>query len=124
MPRSLLVNIAGLSGLIPIFFGVNCFFRPAHALSFFALPYPTSAADRTVVDALIVIYGARDIFMGLALFAAAAYNARKPLGWITVAVAAVAGVDGYACVLAKTGEQMAHWGYAPLLAVLGLALLR
>ncbi|GAA5999147.1 DUF4267 domain-containing protein [Rhodotorula paludigena] len=124
MPRSFLVSVAGLSGLIPFLFGINAMLRPAHALTFFNLPYTTSVADRAVLDGLLFIYGARDIFMGCALFATSLYNARKPTGWILLATAAVGGADGLMCKMVGTGEEWSHWGYAPVLALPALALLR
>jgi len=70
----------------------------------------------------MIVYGARDIFMGLALYAAAYTGNRKTLGWITLAGSAVAFVDGVVCWQAGKGEWN-HWGYAPMLTVVGGLLL-
>ncbi|GAA5858278.1 hypothetical protein JCM8547_004631 [Rhodosporidiobolus lusitaniae] len=121
---SLLVKIASATALIPVGFGINAFLNPASALSFFKLPYPSSPSNRVLIDSLLAVYGARDIFMGLAIWSCAAYGARKPLGWVMLSVAAMAVVDGAVCVKAGTGCEWSHWGYAPMVAILGVALLR
>lgn len=123
--RPLLTLASTAFATIFIAFGINPIARPAHALSFFDLAPPAPAThDRTVVDSLMIVYGARDIFMGLALYAVAVFGSRKALGWILVAAAGVAGVDG-AVVRAwgtGVGGEWAHWGYAPAVGVVGLGL--
>lgn len=120
-----LVTIGGLSGAIPIGFGINLFLRPAHGLSFFEIPFPSpTSADYTTVAALTQAYAVRDIFMGVAVFAAAAHGARRTLGWILLATAAVGVADGVVCLNFKTGAETNHFSYAPMIALLGAALLR
>lgn len=110
---------ASVFGTIFVGFGVNAILRPAHALTFFeyATP-PAGAADRQLVDSLMVIYGVRDVFMGAAIYAAAYYNNRKTLGWLLVAGSGVAFADGAVCKANGAGEW-AHWGYAPMLTAVG-----
>lgn len=127
-PSSLPLHISTLFGLPFLFFGLNAFLSPSSALSFFSLPYPSSSsasasAERLTLDALLRVYAIRDVFMGVAIVAAGRYRASKALGWIMVAAGAVAGVDGWACWMAGTGAEWNHWGYGPLLAVLGAWLL-
>ncbi|KAK0610311.1 hypothetical protein DIS24_g12061 [Lasiodiplodia hormozganensis] len=107
-------------GIIPIVFGINAMLRPAHGLSFFE-PFTYPAYDppaRELVDALMVVYGARDIFWGLATLVPLYYGSRKITGAMLIAGSAVAGVDGAVCKAAGGGEWV-HWGYAPVLAVVG-----
>ncbi len=104
-------------------FGVNAILRPFEALNFFELKPPVSSADQQVVESLMVVYGARDIFMGAAIYSAAYFGSRMALGWILIAGSAVAVVDGYVCwAYAERGEWN-HWGYAPALTVVGSLLL-
>jgi hypothetical protein len=108
--------------------GINAFVRPQHALSFFELPYPTnsmtnSSTNRDLVDALLAIYGVRDIFMGLAMYATAYYQHKKSLGWIMIAGSAVAFVDGWVCQTYAGKGEWGHWGYAPMLTIVGSLLL-
>ncbi|GAA5895177.1 hypothetical protein JCM6882_006607 [Rhodosporidiobolus microsporus] len=110
------------SGSLFIYFGLNAFLNPASALSFFefALPH-SSTAEHKLVTSLLAVYGARDVFMGAATYATAYYGNRKALGWVTMAGGAVAAVDGWVCYRANGGE-MNHWGYAPMLGVVGAVL--
>ena len=120
-----LVTLGGLTGAIPIGFGINLLLRPAHGLSFFEIPFPSStSADFVTVAALTQAYAVRDIFMGVAIFAAAAHGARRSLGWILLATAAVGVADGVVCLNFGTGAEMNHFSYAPIIALLGLGLLR
>ncbi|KAF9894798.1 hypothetical protein FE257_004419 [Aspergillus nanangensis] len=104
--------------MMPIGFGINAFVRPDHALSFFEFDYPTTAPEKQLLDAMMMVYGARDVFMGLVLAASAQFGTRKSTGWTLIFTGAVAGVDGLVCRFYSTGEWT-HWGYAPVLAVLG-----
>ncbi|EJD37911.1 putative integral membrane protein [Auricularia subglabra TFB-10046 SS5] len=109
-------------GTLGVAFGVNAILRPAHALTFFEMMPPTSATDRRVVDALMAVYGVRDIFMGVATYAAAYYGHRKALGWIVLATGGVAFADGLICKLNGQGKWN-HWSYAPIVAAFGCLLL-
>ena len=71
-------------------FGVNAILRPSHALTFFEFAPPASPADARMVDSLMAVYGARDIFMGLAIYAAALFGTKKSLGWTLIASSGVA----------------------------------
>ncbi|TDZ28358.1 hypothetical protein CTRI78_v012015 [Colletotrichum trifolii] len=58
----------------------------------------------------MLVYGARDIFMGLALYAATLFGTRRTAGCILVAASACVAVDGYgyACKISNGGEW-GHW---------------
>ncbi|OMP84851.1 hypothetical protein BK809_0001955 [Diplodia seriata] len=126
-PPLLLRLTATILGTIPLLFGINALLRPAHALSFFTPLYPSyppdvSSPERRLIDALLVVYGARDVFMGLAVLVPLWAGSRKVAGVMMVAGAGVAGVDGGVCRAAGGGEWD-HWGYAPVLAGVGVALM-
>lgn len=91
--------------------------NPASALSWFELPYPVLPQDQKLVDALMIIYGARDIFMGAALSAAAYAGNPRVTGWILILTGAIAGVDGSICPTMEVA--MNHWGYGPVLVGFG-----
>ncbi|KAK3392687.1 hypothetical protein B0H63DRAFT_386961 [Podospora didyma] len=103
-------------------FGINAILRPSHALTFFEFSPPTSAADAKLVDSLMAVYGARDIFMGLAIYAAAFFGTKKSLGWTLIAASGVAVADGLVCYSHGQGEWN-HWGYAPMITLVGSLLL-
>ena len=99
--------------------------NPVQAMSFFEI-YPSSTSnlvDQQILDVLSIVYGIRDVFMGVAIFAAAAYGDRRALGWIVVAAGGAAAVDGWACQVKVGKGEWNHWGYAPVLVVLGGLLL-
>ncbi|EED23849.1 integral membrane protein, putative [Talaromyces stipitatus ATCC 10500] len=100
-----------LFGAISTGFGINSFLRPNHALSFFHFDDLRTSGDQQLVDYLMFIYGARDIFMGV-----------TALGAVTIASGAVAVVDGFVCKLHGIGEWD-HWGYSPMIIVTGLVLM-
>ena len=109
---------------ISIGFGINAFYNPQSAVSFFELDYSKiQASDKTLVDTLLAAYAVRDIFMGIALYAAAYFGTKKTLGAITLAVGAVAGADGVICKMMVGQGEWNHWGYAPMAGLVGLALL-
>jgi len=116
-------NIATyIYGAVFIGFGINIIFRPASGLSFFEWQYPIDPTARELIDRTMLIYGARDIFMGVALWIAAALGSRRVAGAMLIAASAVAAVDGFACM---NGEvEWGHWGYAPVLTVIGVLVMR
>ncbi|GME66163.1 hypothetical protein PM082_014677, partial [Neofusicoccum parvum] len=110
-------------GTIFIGFGINAIARPAHGLTFFELSAAAAAADRQLVDSLMAVYGVRDVFMGAAIYAAAFFGTRRALGAIVVAGSAVAAADGWVCRVNGNGGEWNHWGYAPVLTVVGALLM-
>ncbi|KAI9925769.1 hypothetical protein ASPWEDRAFT_52659 [Aspergillus wentii DTO 134E9] len=108
-------------GTICIAFGINAILRPSSALSFFEFDYPTTLAEKTLIDNMLIIYGARDVLMGLAAYITAYYDGRA-LGWTLLAISGVAYVDGFVC-WRNGGGEWNHWGYAPVVSVAGVGLL-
>jgi hypothetical protein len=103
-------------------FGINAMLRPENGLTFFEFEQPTT--DKRIVNDLMIVYGARDIFMGIAIYAAAYFAHPKALGWIMVAGSAVAFVDGAVVYNSPVAHgEMNHWGYAPILGAVGVILL-
>ncbi|KAJ5099811.1 hypothetical protein N7532_006812 [Penicillium argentinense] len=113
---------ASAFGTIFIGFGINAILRPDHALTFFEFAPPVGAADHRLVDSLMAVYGIRNIFMGLAIYAAAFLGTSASLGLTLIFASAVAVGDGAVCWTHGQG-QWSHWGYAPMIAVVGSLLL-
>ncbi|KAK8042968.1 hypothetical protein PG994_013451 [Apiospora phragmitis] len=103
-------------------FGLNAFLRPGHALTFFEFSPPATAADRRMVDSLMYVYGARNVFMGVAIYAAAMTGTKRSLAVTLLAAGGVAFVDGAACFAHGQGHWN-HWGYAPVITAVGALLL-
>lgn len=113
--------IAGVFGTICIGFGINALYNPQSALSFFGLDYPRNdVANKVLIDTLLAVYAARDIFEGVVMCAAAYYGNKKTLGAITLALSAVAIADGVICKVIVGHGQWNHWGFAPMAVLLGL----
>lgn len=118
-------------GTVWIGFGINAILRPKEALEFFELKYPTltskpsasSVEQKKTIDSLSIVYGARDIYVGMSIYIVAYLASREALGWLYIAVSLQAYIDGLIC-LTKVGKgQWNHWGYAPILTALGAILL-
>lgn len=112
--------VANLFAAMCVGFGINAILRPDHGVSFFELAPPTvDGPEKTLFNSLMAVYGARDVFMGVAIWAATLTGERKALGWILLGVSAVAFADGAICAVNGAGEWN-HWGYAPVVMVVGL----
>lgn len=114
--------IATVFATIFVGFGVNALLRPANALEFFELAMPAEEGGQHLVEALLAVYGVRDIFMGAAIYAAAYFGSNKALGWILVSASAVAFADGAVCQVYAGAGEWNHWGYAPAVAAVGALL--
>ncbi|KAK0624551.1 hypothetical protein B0T17DRAFT_492675 [Bombardia bombarda] len=118
-----LTVVASVFATIWVAAGINGMVNPKGALAVFEFDPPASISDQKLVDNLMIIYGARDIFMGLAIYATAFFGSRTAMGWILLSGSAVAFVDG-AVSLAQIGRgQWNHWGYAPVVGTVGALLL-
>lgn len=104
-------------------FGINAILRPEHALTFFEFETLATTSNKTLIDGLMFIYGVRDIFMGLAIYAVAYFGDRRALGWILIAGSGVAYADGAICLAQVGNGQWNHWSYAPMLTTIGVVLL-
>ncbi|KIJ39517.1 hypothetical protein M422DRAFT_230605 [Sphaerobolus stellatus SS14] len=114
---------ASVFATIYLGFGINGILRPRNALEFFEFKAPASAADKKLVDNLMVLYGARDLFMAIAIYSAAYFGDRKTLGCILIAGSGVALVDGAVCRAQIGKGEWNHWGFAPVLVAVGSVLL-
>lgn len=117
-----IVVAACVFATIHIGFGINAIFRPAHALTFFEFKSPAENSARHMVDSLMAVYGARDIFMGTAIYAAALLGSPKALGLILIAATGVAIADGAVCYSNGKG-YWSHWNHAPIFTAVGLVAL-
>ena len=118
-----LLIAATLFATIFVGFGINGIFRPRSAFEVFEFDFPATPADQKLVNSLMMLYGVRDLFMGVAIYSAAYFGTRKALGLILVAGSGVAFVDGAVCRAQVGRGEWNHWGYAPALTVVGALLL-
>ncbi|KAK3051705.1 hypothetical protein LTR09_007005 [Extremus antarcticus] len=102
--------------------GISVFQDPSITLGFFELPYSAVAAQNQLISVLLAVYAVRDVFVGLAIYVAAYFGDKRTLGWMTIAAGAVAAGDGAICKVMVGKGEWNHWGYAPMLIVVGGAL--
>ncbi|KAF2266508.1 hypothetical protein CC78DRAFT_531621 [Lojkania enalia] len=111
--------VATFFGTIFLGFGLNYIFRPREAYSTFGLPAPTTPTDQHLMDSFLALFGAKDLFMAVAIYSAAYFGSRKTLGIVLVMAGFCAGVDGYV-VKRHTGTgEWNHWGYGSVITVVG-----
>ena len=113
---------ANAIGMIWISFGFYDVISPEQGLTFFEFQPPVLPSERAMVNSLVFIIGIRDVFIGLAIHLTAYFGSRSALAWIMLAASAEAFLDGVVCYSHGKGEWN-HWGYAPILTVIGLLLL-
>jgi len=71
----------------------------------------------------MVLYGAKDMFMAVAILGSTWFGTRKSAGLVVLAGGLCAGVDGWVVkAQAGTGEWN-HWGYGGVMVGVGLAML-
>ena len=95
--------------------------RPSYSLYGFSST-PTTPADWEVMDRVMILQGAKDMFMAAAIFASAWYGTRKSAGLVLIAGGACAGVDGYVVGNEAGANHWNHWGYGSMMVVLGLVM--
>ncbi|KAF2660956.1 hypothetical protein K491DRAFT_687772 [Lophiostoma macrostomum CBS 122681] len=116
----LITLLSTIFGTVFLGFGFNYTLRPHEAFAVFEFPYPTNPVDQKVIDSFCVLYGAKDLFMGVSIYSAAYLGTRKSLGVILLMASVCAGIDGIV-VKAHVGHgEWNHWGYGSAIGVTGL----
>ena len=122
LSRSPLVPYAStLFATIFLCFGLTYILSPRTGYTLFGfVSTPSSAHDWAVMQRIMVLYGAKDVFMGAAILASTWCGTRRSAGLVLVAAAACAGVDGWVVRSeAGTGEWN-HWGYGSVVVTFGV----
>ncbi|OAG10816.1 uncharacterized protein CC84DRAFT_1113410, partial [Paraphaeosphaeria sporulosa] len=119
-PPRILRLFATIFGTIFIGFGTAYTFYPRLAYPSLGLPSPTTSRDADIVDAIMILFGAKDLFVGASILAATWMGNRRVAGALLVLGSACAGVDGWV-VKGMTGEgEWNHWGYGGIMGVVGV----
>ena len=119
----LLSNIAGFAGLVPTALGINAILRPRSALRVIDFPPPKDAESQKLVDNLMLMYGARDIAVGLPVLLAWYFDSRA-LGWLMLVNAVIPCVDAWAARRQTGKGEWMHLPFAALGVGLGATLLK
>jgi hypothetical protein len=120
----LIPNIAFLAGLVPTLLGINAILRPRAGLRVIGFAPPKDAASQKLVDNLMLMYGARDIAVGLPILLSWYFDDRRALGWLMVVNAVIPCVDAWAARRQTGGGEWMHLPFAALGVGLGAALLK
>jgi hypothetical protein len=113
--------IASIFGTVALAFGFNYIFNSREAfISSFDFPYPAAPAEQKVIDAFCVMFGAKDLLMGISIYATAWFGTRKSLGVVLLATCGCAAIDGYTVNKTVGHGEWNHWGYGSVVGVLGL----
>lgn len=111
--------LATVFGTIFLGFGTAYTLYPRAAYPTIGLSAPTTPRDAEIVDAIMILFGAKDLFVGASILAATWLGNRKVAGVLLVLGSACAAVDGYV-VKGFTGEgEWNHWGYGSVMGLVG-----
>ena len=118
--RPFLLYLSTLFSTIFLGFGATHVLYPRTGYSLYGFSTaPSSAADWAVMERVLILYGAKDIFVAVAILASTWWGTRKSAGMVLMAAGACAGLDGWVVGReAGTGEWN-HWGYGGVMAGLG-----
>ncbi|KAF2826112.1 hypothetical protein CC86DRAFT_350551 [Ophiobolus disseminans] len=116
--------ISSLFGCIFLFFGVTYISNPVQGFSFLGFTStPTTPYDWDLMQRVMVLYGAKDLFMAAAILSSTWFGTRKSAGMVLVAGGLCAGVDGWVVGdQAGTGEW-GHWGYGMVMVGVGAGMM-
>jgi hypothetical protein len=123
MPLSnspILRALATVFGTIFIGFGIAYTLYPRTAYPTLGLPAPTTPRDAEIVDAIMVLFGAKDLFVGTSILAGTWLGNRRVAGLLLGLGSVCAAVDGWV-VKGFTGEgEWNHWGYGAVMGLVGV----
>lgn len=107
-------------GTIFLGFGLTYIFSPRTGFSLFSFAStPTTPADWALMERIMVLYGAKDVFIAASILASTWCGTRRSAGLVMLAAAGCAGVDGWVVKReAGTGEWN-HWGYGLVMGAVG-----
>jgi hypothetical protein len=75
------------------------------------------------MERIMVLYGAKDVFIAIAIFASTWFGTRKSAGMILIAGGACAGVDGWVVKQEAGTNEWNHWGYGSVMVGLGAVMM-
>ena len=83
-------------GTMPMLVGLSLLIQPDFMVPLIFENPPIPVANKELVDILRMGFAVRDIYMGIAQWAAIYSGNRKVVGWCLIAGSGVTAVDGYA----------------------------
>lgn len=114
-------------GTVTFGFGLHYVFFPRSAFNNFGFAAPSAAStDRELLDNILILFGAKDMFVGVSIWAAILAGNRKIAGINVLALGLCAALDGWVVKNSKgavPGGEWGHWGYGSVALGVGAAML-
>lgn len=115
--------ISTFFGTIFLGFGITYILYPRTGYELYGFSTsPTNGADWSIMERVMILYGAKDVFMAVALLSSTWYGSRKSTGLVLLAASATAGVDGYVVGSEAGTNHWNHWGYGSVMGAVGLVM--
>ncbi|KAF1961234.1 putative integral membrane protein [Byssothecium circinans] len=108
-------------GTVTFGFGVHYVLAPRSAFSNFGFAAPTF--ELPLIDAIMVLYGFKDLYMGISIWAATWAGNRKVAGINVLALGLCALGDGYVVKSVAGSGEWNHWGYGSVAVGVGSVML-
>jgi hypothetical protein len=116
----ILPYLCTIFGTIFLGFGMTYILYPRAGYSMYGFSSgPTNPLDWAVMERIMILYGAKDVFIAAAIFASTWYGTRRSAGLIMLAAGVCAGVDGYIVKGEAGTNEWNHWGYGSMMGVIG-----
>lgn len=115
--------ISSFFGSIFLGFGITYILYPRTGYELFGFSStPSNPVDWAIMERVMILYGAKDLFLAASIFASTWFGTRKSAGLVLVAASACAGVDGYVVGQEAGTNHMNHWGYGGVMGLVGLVM--
>jgi hypothetical protein len=112
--------ISTFFGFMFLGFGATYMMYPRVGYSLYGFASsPTTPEDHEVMDRIMVLYGAKDVFLAAAILASTWFGTRRSAGLILMAAAVCAAVDGYVVGEEAGTNSWNHWGYGSVMGIVG-----
>ncbi|CAI6333765.1 unnamed protein product [Periconia digitata] len=116
-------------GTVTIGFGLHYTLFPRSAFNNFGFAPPSSSvkpSDLELLDSILILFGAKDLFVGVSIWAAALSGNKRLTGVNILALGLCAALDGWIVKRSEgvvAGAEWGHWGYGSVALVLGAVML-
>jgi len=116
----LLPYISTFFGTVFLGFGLTYMLYPRTGYSLYGFSsQPTNPLEWAILERIMVLYGAKDIFIAAAIYSSTSFGTRRSAGLIMLAAGLCAGVDGYVVKGEAGTNEWNHWGYGSVMCVAG-----
>jgi hypothetical protein len=106
--------------IICLGFGITYMLYPQTGYALYGFSSaPKTTSEWEVMERVMILYGAKDVFIAAAIFASTWFGTRKSAGLILVAAGFCGGVDGYVVKQEAGSNEWNHWGYSSVMVLLG-----